>query len=172
MDALWHAAAAGRPYGLVLLDAFMPGTDGLTLAGMIRQRAELSAVRIILLTSGERPSDQARLRELHIDARLLKPVQQDELLQTIYRVMSRADGDGPAGARAPGSPGPGRGAAAHPGGGGQRIQHAAPGAATGPARPYGAAGEQRPGGAGPARSGEGRKRAFPRPSSLVPRPWF
>jgi CheY-like chemotaxis protein len=30
---------------------------------------------------------------LRIDAHLLKPLQQDELLQTIYRVMSRAQGD-------------------------------------------------------------------------------
>jgi CheY-like chemotaxis protein/HPt (histidine-containing phosphotransfer) domain-containing protein len=32
---------------------------------------------------------------LRIDAHLLKPVQQDELLETIYRVMSRAQGDAP-----------------------------------------------------------------------------
>jgi two-component system, sensor histidine kinase and response regulator len=89
MDALWHRAANGRPYALVLLDARMPGADGLTVAAMIRERAELAATRIILLTSGERPGDPARFRELRIDAQLLKPVQQDELLETIYRVMSR-----------------------------------------------------------------------------------
>ena len=44
-----------------------------------------SATRIILLTSGERPGDLARARELGIDAQLLKPVQQDELLETISR---------------------------------------------------------------------------------------
>src|SRR5205807_900605 len=46
-----------------------------------------------LLTSGERPGDPARVRELRIDAQLLKPVQQDELLETIYRVMSRSQGN-------------------------------------------------------------------------------
>ena len=95
MDALWDAASVGRPYPLVLLDARMPDTDGLALAARIRERAALSAIRIILLTSGDRPGDLARSRELRIDAHLLKPVQQDELLETIYRVMSRARGDAP-----------------------------------------------------------------------------
>jgi two-component system, sensor histidine kinase and response regulator len=106
LSDLWHAVGLGRPYALVVLDARMPDTDGLALAAQIRQRAELSATRIILLTSGDRPGDMARSRELRIDAHLLKPVQQDELLETIYRVMSRADGNapptaGPAGGREP-----------------------------------------------------------------------
>jgi CheY-like chemotaxis protein len=93
LDALWDASSAGRPYALVLLDARMPDTDGLALAAKIRKRAELAATRIILLTSGDRPGDLARSRELRIDAHLLKPVQQDELLEAIYRVMSRPKDD-------------------------------------------------------------------------------
>src|SRR5262249_38329994 len=112
MDALWHRAANGRPYALVLLDARMPDRDGLTVAALIRERAELAATRLILLASGDRPGDLARLRELRIDAHLLKPVRQEELLETIYRVMSRPPGNRPATVRpAPaqepaGGPGP------------------------------------------------------------------
>jgi PAS domain S-box-containing protein len=95
MDALWHGVTLNKPYVLALLDARMPDMDGLALAAMIRQRAALSACRIILLTSGDRPGDLARYRELHIDAHLLKPVQQDELLETIYRVMSLNGGEVP-----------------------------------------------------------------------------
>jgi CheY-like chemotaxis protein len=70
----------------------MPDADGLALAAKIRKRAELSGTRLILLTSGDRPGDLARSREQRVDAHLLKPVQQDELLETIYRVMGRSDG--------------------------------------------------------------------------------
>jgi CheY-like chemotaxis protein len=58
-------------------------------------RSLLAATRIILLTSGERPGDPVRFRELRIDAQLLKPVQQDELLETIYRAMSRSQRNAP-----------------------------------------------------------------------------
>jgi two-component system, sensor histidine kinase and response regulator len=102
MDTLWDAATRGRPYSLVLLDARMPDTDGLVLAAKIRKRPELSATRIILLTSGDIPSNLSRLRELRIDAHLLKPAQQDELLETIYQVMNAVRGSAPsAGQSAP-----------------------------------------------------------------------
>jgi len=111
MDALWDAVSAGRRYALVLLDARMPNNDGLALAARVRKRPELAATRIILLTSGDRPGDRNRIRELQIDAHLLKPLQQDELLETIYRVMSRggealtatgsARGKGPSSTTAP-----------------------------------------------------------------------
>ena len=87
MDAIWHGVAQGRPYPLVLLDGRMPDIDGLALAAKIRQRKELSATRIILMTSGDRPGDLARARQLQIAANLLKPIQQSELMETIVWVM-------------------------------------------------------------------------------------
>ena len=111
MKALWLGVALGRPYPLVPLDARMPDMDGLAPAAIIRQRAELSGSRIVLLTSGDRPGDLARLRELRIDAHLLKPVQQDELLETIYRVIGRTGDEVPPAA---GPPNPRHGAITHP----------------------------------------------------------
>jgi PAS domain S-box-containing protein len=92
MNVLLRGVAQGRPYPLVLLDGRMPDIDGLALAAEIRQQAELSATRIILLTSGDRPGDLARARQLGISAILLKPLQQRELMETILRVMGH-EGD-------------------------------------------------------------------------------
>jgi two-component system, sensor histidine kinase and response regulator len=106
MDAIWHGVAHGRPYPLVLLDGRMPDIDGLALAAKIRQRKELSATRIILMTSGDRPGDLARARQLQIAANLLKPIQQSELMETIVWVMGLEGDperlpDSAAGTRAP-----------------------------------------------------------------------
>ncbi len=91
LEALWRAAAIGRPFALVLLDVRMPGTDGLAVAESIRRNPELAASRIILLTSEVLHGDIARYRELGIAAYAMKPVPQDELLEIIYRVLSRPD---------------------------------------------------------------------------------
>jgi two-component system, sensor histidine kinase and response regulator len=95
MGALWDAAAADTPYALILLDSRMPDTDGWALAARIRERAPLVAVRIIMLASADLPGNQPRSRELGIDAHLLKPALQEELLETIYRVMGHRAGTQP-----------------------------------------------------------------------------
>jgi CheY-like chemotaxis protein len=89
LDVLWRDGAAGRPFALMLLDARIPGTDALALVEKIRQSPELSAIRLILMTSDDHFRDIARFRELGVAAHLMKPIHEGELLETIYRAMGR-----------------------------------------------------------------------------------
>src|SRR5262249_11416942 len=89
LEALWRDGATGRPFALMLLDARIPGTDALALGAKIRQSPELSAIRLILMTSDDHFRDIARFRELGVAAHLMKPIHEAELLETIYRAMGR-----------------------------------------------------------------------------------
>jgi two-component system, sensor histidine kinase and response regulator len=104
MDRLWSGFTSGRPYTLVLLDARMPDTDVPALVARIRERSELAATRIVLLTPGDCPDELDRYRG-RVDGHLLKPVLQDELLGVLHGVLRGANGAtvhaaaGPASAR-------------------------------------------------------------------------
>jgi len=87
MKALLEAAEGAIPFALALIDARLPGTDGWSLAAQVRERAPLSGLRIVMMSSADRPSDPTRARESRIGAQLLKPVLQDDLLDSIGRVM-------------------------------------------------------------------------------------
>jgi PAS domain S-box-containing protein len=78
---------AGEPYALVLTDMHMPKMDGFSLIEQIRQRPELSAAIIMMLTSAGHRGDGARCQELGVAAYLLKPIRQSELREAIARVL-------------------------------------------------------------------------------------
>ena len=90
LQALARAQETGAPYALVLLDGRMPDSDGIVLAGQIRERFPASSTRLILLSSDDSPLLAARSREAAIQACLLKPVQHSELLEAIWAVMNTA----------------------------------------------------------------------------------
>src|SRR5439155_9683124 len=62
--AMRRAVAAGDPFPLVLLDAFMPEMDGFAIAEQIKRDAELANATIMMLSSADRSGDAARCREL------------------------------------------------------------------------------------------------------------
>jgi two-component system, sensor histidine kinase and response regulator len=88
------AREAGRPYELILTDMHMPKMDGFTLIEQLRQRPELSAATIIMLTSAGHRGDAARCQALGISAYLLKPIRQSELREAIARVLGAAEQTG------------------------------------------------------------------------------
>ncbi len=89
---LTRASAQGQPYRLVVLDAMMPGQDGFTLAGHIRQRAELHGTLIMMLSSADCADDAARCRNLGIATYLTKPISQSELFDAVATTVIPAQG--------------------------------------------------------------------------------
>jgi PAS domain S-box-containing protein len=89
LNTMWRAVAVGRPFPVVLLDSRMPGVDGPALAAEIADSPELAGCRVILMTSEDQPEGHTRRQELGIAAIARKPIQQEELLAIIHRVLSK-----------------------------------------------------------------------------------
>ena len=79
--------AAGALPDLALLDVMMPEMNGFELAAHIRQRPDLKEIRIVMMSSAGRPSDEALLRELGISRLLVKPIKQSDLLNAITNAL-------------------------------------------------------------------------------------
>jgi PAS domain S-box-containing protein len=92
---LSSAQNAGEPYALVLTDMHMPKMDGFGLVERIKDRPELRAPTIMMLTSAGHRGDAERCRELGITAYLLKPIRQSELREAIARVLGAREQSGP-----------------------------------------------------------------------------
>ncbi|MEW6139316.1 MAG: PAS domain S-box protein [Thermodesulfobacteriota bacterium] len=87
LEALEHAHKLGNPFRLMLTDCLMPEMDGFQLIDEINKHPEISAPRIIMLTSAGERGDVSRCRELGAAAYLLKPVSQSDLFDTISRAL-------------------------------------------------------------------------------------
>jgi CheY-like chemotaxis protein len=82
-----RAQQAGEPYALVLLDAHMPDVDGFMLAERIQKTPALAGMPLVMLTSAGLSEDLTRCRQLGIDAYLLKPIKQSDLLVTLLTAL-------------------------------------------------------------------------------------
>jgi two-component system, sensor histidine kinase and response regulator len=80
---LEQMADAGQPYAMILTDASMPDVDGFALARKVQENRVLCRSMIMMLTSGDRPGDIRKCKELGIAAYLVKPIKQSELLDAI-----------------------------------------------------------------------------------------
>ena len=98
-----RADEAGQPFDLVLTDANMPDVDGFTLAERIKSDKSLQSTVIMMLTSGDRPGDIARCKDLRVTAYLLKPVKQSELFDTILTALGIGTADDDVAAQEPAS---------------------------------------------------------------------
>ncbi len=90
LAAVEQAAKAGKLFSLFLIDSRMPGMDGYTLAGKIRNNPALATASIVMLTSASARGDAARCQKLGISAYLTKPIKQSDLLDAIMLVLGTA----------------------------------------------------------------------------------
>jgi CheY-like chemotaxis protein/HPt (histidine-containing phosphotransfer) domain-containing protein len=101
MERAWHR---GSPHDVIFLDQMMPGMAGETLAARIRALPQFRETKMILISSaGENGHSEAAKKNL--DAVLLKPVRQRDLLACLAQVFSNpgrriAEGNSPAAAPA------------------------------------------------------------------------
>ncbi len=86
LDRLRHAAGAGRPYDLALVDMAMPGMNGLELARAVSADPALRSVRLILLSSMIVDSEEAAGAGFAV--RLTKPARVSQLHDAILRALA------------------------------------------------------------------------------------
>jgi signal transduction histidine kinase/DNA-binding response OmpR family regulator len=89
LDALRAAKESGDPYHFVLLDYQMPGMDGLEVAGAIKADPATRDTVVVLLTSVGQWSELRRTEGTRVDASLVKPVRQSQLLNTLATAWSK-----------------------------------------------------------------------------------
>ncbi len=83
LETLAVGVDSGQPFRLVLLDAQMPGMDGIEVAQQIARDPQHAGVVMIVLTSAGQLRAADRMRNTAIRAYVTKPVKQSELLDQI-----------------------------------------------------------------------------------------
>jgi two-component system sensor histidine kinase/response regulator len=87
LSLMRHAASAGRPFEVALLDHQMPGCDGATLGKTILAEQALRGARLILLTSSGQRGDGRLFSDLGFAGYLLKPVTHRDLTDCLMMVL-------------------------------------------------------------------------------------
>ena len=72
---------------LVLLDVMLPGLSGFDVCRMIRERGDLSDVRVILVTALGRKVNIAKGMALGADDYIVKPFANKELIAKVKRLL-------------------------------------------------------------------------------------
>jgi two-component system response regulator DesR len=84
-DEIVDAALRHRP-DVAIIDIDLPGMDGLTAAGRLRE--ELPSCRTLILTSSDRPGMLRRALTVQVDGYLLKDAPPRELADAVRRVAA------------------------------------------------------------------------------------
>jgi CheY-like chemotaxis protein len=91
LAAIRQASEQGKPYRIILLDMRMPGMNGIEVAQRIRLEHLPTEPLILMLSSDDLKPQLSRLKELGLDAYLVKPITRKELFDAIGRVIQDAN---------------------------------------------------------------------------------
>ncbi len=87
LDHLKQGRSTPQQPSILITDHHMPRVDGIQLIDELRQLDGYASLPVILLTSGSRDFELSRFSELGIKLRLLKPVKQSELRNSILAAL-------------------------------------------------------------------------------------
>jgi len=89
LEALRAAHDSGDPYQIAIVDYQMPTMDGAMLGAAIKADPRLKDTVVVMLTSIGNWSEVRRLEGASIDACLVKPVRNSQLLNTLVNTWSK-----------------------------------------------------------------------------------
>lgn len=72
---------------LVLMDIQLPGLDGLTVTGIIKDKPETAHIPIIALTAHAMRGDEEKARQAGCDGYISKPIDTRALPETIRQIL-------------------------------------------------------------------------------------
>ena len=72
---------------LIVLDIVMPKKNGFQVCRQLKRDAMTQHIKVILLTSKDQPSDRFWGLKQGADAYLVKPFQEDDLMQNVMRLI-------------------------------------------------------------------------------------
>lgn len=78
-------ARAPRP-AVILLDLFLPDTDGVEFLRKLRAENELANIPVVVLTSSDDGSDQRQCEQLGVSSYIRKPFNEEKFLSVIRRI--------------------------------------------------------------------------------------
>lgn len=79
------AAVQGRSPDLILLDVMMPGMDGWEVARTLKDHADYADIRVVMMTARSDFSDKQKGLQAGADDYLVKPIQLEDLGNTVKR---------------------------------------------------------------------------------------
>ncbi len=88
MALLEAEAARGVAFDAAVVDMHLPGMDGWALARAIKSNPKFAGIRVVLMTSLNRPDEPSAMQEMGVDACVTKPIKQSVLHDTLAAVVS------------------------------------------------------------------------------------